>query len=135
MFGVGRFFHIFVSAFQPTHLNLCVVNCRIASDRHFTGNLHPERDNAKVRIEFEFTAAPPDLRLSVYFMVGYRSRTLYSHRFDFKARSRDADLESRRDWATVGKCRFVGDVFAFPPLEIRGVELRSRFDVQLESLF
>ena len=84
------------------------------------GRLDPERGNAKYNVEFEFTAASPNLRLSVYLMDWYRSRTLHSQRFDFKARGREEALESRWDWASTDKTKFLGDVFALAPLAIRG---------------
>ena len=77
--------------------------------------LDPERGNGKYNFEFEFADVPPNLRLSVYLMDGYRSRTLRSQRFDSKARAREEDLESRRDWPESDKVRFLGDVFDLSP--------------------
>ena len=59
------------------------------------GSLYPEKGDGEIQVEFEFTAAPPDLRSSVYFTDHYRIRALYSQRFDFKARAHEEDLESR----------------------------------------
>ena len=84
------------------------------------GRLDPETGDGRYNIEFEFTAVPPSLRLSVYAMGEYRSKTLRSQRFDFKARAHDEDLESRRDWHPSSRARFLGDVFALHPLEMRG---------------
>ena len=72
------------------------------------------------KIEFEFTATPPDLRLSVYFAGACRSRTLHSQRFDFKERACRGDLQSRLDWATADFTKSTGGVFALSSLEIRG---------------
>ena len=96
---------------------------------HFMGRLGPERGGGEFNIEFEFTAAPPGLRLPVYFMNGYRSRTLHSQRFDPNSRACEEDPVSRRDWPTADKTRFVCDVFALPPLEIRGWD----FEIALTS--
>ena len=73
------------------------------------GMLDPERGQAKYNIEFEFTVAPPSLRLSVYLMCEYRSRTSHPQRFDVKAI--EEDLESRRDCAPADKSHFMGGLF------------------------
>ena len=75
----------------------------------------PATGPGKFEVEFEFTAVPPNLRLAIYIMGAFVSRKLHSGRFDFKARARPGDLESRRDWRSAESTIFTGEVYALPP--------------------
>ena len=99
------------------------------------GNLSPQHGNDRVQIEFEFTPAPPDLRLSLYYMDRFQSKTLYSQRFDYKARGQPEDLESRRDWQSTEKVSFLGDVFAVSPRACRGQEIEIELLVSWNPCF
>ena len=98
------------------------------------GRLGPDRGNGKYNVEFELTAFTPNLRLSVYLVDESRSRTSHSQRFDFKARAREEDPESRRDLPATDKMRFLGDVSPYPVSDPWG-EFRSFADMQLGPMF
>ena len=91
---------------------------------HFTGKLSQTKPSptgkGKFEVEFEFTVMPPKLRLTIYIMDAFISRTLHSERFDLKARARPEDLDSRREWFTTESTVFSGEVWALSPIEIRG---------------
>ena len=65
-------------------------------------------------------------------MGAFVSRTLHSERFDFKARARPEDLDSRRDWQSTESTIFTGEVWALSPPEIRGrmieIEIRASWN-------
>ena len=90
---------------------------------HLMGSLSPQFGNDRAQTEFEFTDMPPSLRLSIYFMGRYESRTLHSQMFDFKARGAPEDLDSRKEWQSTDKMKFLGDVFVISPRDIRGKQI------------
>ena len=80
-------------------------------------------DGGPVQLEFELTIAHPSLKFTAYFLGKYASYAINSERFDFKARSCEEDLESRRDWAPVNQSRILGDVHVSSPMDVRGREI------------
>ena len=94
----------------------------MTSPFHFTGTLFGPEDR-KIQIEFEMSLVPSSLKLTLYLMDKYTSWALNSERFDFKARSCEEDLDSRRDWHTVNFLHILGDVFILEPLPMRGKTL------------
>ena len=77
------------------------------------------------QMESERTLVPPRLKFTVYFTEKYRSRTLFPAGYDAKSRATREDLESRRDWASLGYENYIGDVYALSPWNVRGREIES----------